>query len=254
MYRFLGTPRWLGLAALSLALCAGMVGLGYWQLGRYHQRAAINDRVDAAVVAPPVPVTELSQPGAKPADEKEYRQVTASGVFDQANVILARGRTLDNRVGFEVLVPLRLADGSAVLVDRGWVPPAVSGLNAQPTVPAVPSGPVTVTGRLRLPESSPGPVDRARGALEVRRIDPARIAKDLSYPVLGGWISAERADPGFTAVPARPDRQPTWMNMAYVIQWWLFAGMALFGYFWLARKEAGTGDTRRGGGALPSSG
>ncbi|MBG6140714.1 SURF1 family cytochrome oxidase biogenesis protein [Longispora fulva] len=254
MYRFLGTPRWLGLAALSLALCAGMVGLGYWQLQRYHQRAAINDRVDAAVVAPPVPVTDLSRPNTTPADELEYRQVTVSGVFDPSVVVLARGRTLDNKVGFEVLVPLRLADGSAVLVDRGWVPPAASGLNARPAVPSTPSGPVAVTGRLRLPESSPGPVDRGDGALEVRRIDPSRIARDLTYPVLGGWISAEHADPGFTAVPAEPERQPTWMNVAYVIQWWLFAGMALFGYFWLARKEAVTGDAERGGGALPSSG
>ncbi|MGY0230877.1 SURF1 family cytochrome oxidase biogenesis protein [Longispora urticae] len=254
MYRFLATPRWLGMAALCLALCAGMVGLGYWQLQRFHQRAAINDRVDAAVLAPPVPVAELSAPGAKPADAKEWRQVTASGVFDPANVILARGRTLDNRVGFEVLVPLRLADGTAVLVDRGWVPPAASGLNAHPTVPVVPSGLVTVAGRLRLPESSPGPVDRAGGVLEVRRIDPSRIGKDLPYPVLGGWISVEVADPGFTAVPGEPGRQPTWMNVAYVIQWWLFAGMALFGYFWLARKEAGTGEAAGGGRALPSAG
>jgi hypothetical protein len=56
--------------------------------------------------------------------------------------------------------------------------------------------------------------------------------------VLGGWLSVEAAEPGFVAVAADPVRQPVWMNAAYVIQWWLFAGMALFGYFWLARKEA----------------
>src|SRR4051812_40878501 len=47
VYRFLLTPRWLGFAALALLLAAIMVGLGDWQLHRYHERAAINDRIAA---------------------------------------------------------------------------------------------------------------------------------------------------------------------------------------------------------------
>ena len=38
MYRFLLTTRWLGFAALMLALAAAMVGLGFWQLARLDQR------------------------------------------------------------------------------------------------------------------------------------------------------------------------------------------------------------------------
>ncbi len=29
-----------------------------------------------------------------------------------------------------------------------------------------------------------------------------------------------------------------WQNFGYVVQWWLFAVMALFGYGWVARREA----------------
>ena len=48
MYRFLLTRRWLGLAALMFGLAVVMVGLGNWQLSRYQQKVAINDRIDDA--------------------------------------------------------------------------------------------------------------------------------------------------------------------------------------------------------------
>jgi hypothetical protein len=47
-------------------------------------------------------------------------------------------------------------------------------------------------------------------------------------------------DVRFAAASVVPVQQPTWMNLAYVIQWWLFAGMAVFGYGWLVHKEAQT--------------
>ena len=48
MYRFLLRPSWLGALALALAAGVVMVFLGIWQLHRYEQRTAINDRIDGA--------------------------------------------------------------------------------------------------------------------------------------------------------------------------------------------------------------
>nr|MBA3489014.1 SURF1 family protein [Longispora sp. (in: high G+C Gram-positive bacteria)] len=206
---------------------------------RYHDRVAVNERVDAAVRAPAVEVVTLSDPGQRPAERDGWRQVTATGVYDPAHTVLVRARTFEHQVGYEVLVPLRLSDGSAVLVDRGWIPSSSAGAATRPDIPPVPGGQVSVTGRLRLPESSPGPLTQTDGLVEVRRIDPMRIGRVLPYPVLGGWLSVEVADPGLRAVAAQPDRQPIWMNVAYVIQWWLFAAMVPFGFVWLARREAG---------------
>ena len=50
MYGFLATRRWLGFAALALVLAAVMVGLGCWQLARYHQRSTANAAIDAAAL------------------------------------------------------------------------------------------------------------------------------------------------------------------------------------------------------------
>lgn len=242
MYRFLFTARWLGLIALMLAMAATMVGLGLWQLSRYHERSAINDRIDAAASGPATPLTSaLKAPGQAPPSSAAWTRVTVTGRYDQTNQILVRGRTVNDQVGFEVVAPLVLADGSAVLVDRGWVPPpATQGATALPQVPPVPSGQVTVAGRLHLTESRPGPVDRRDGWLETRRISVPRLAEHLPYPVYGAYVLLDEqqpaADKRLLAIPV--DHENAWMNAGYVVQWWMFAALTVAGLVWLIRREA----------------
>jgi len=235
VYRFLATPRWLGLAALALAMAVVMVGLGNWQLDRYRQRSTINERIDAAATAAPVPVTEVLHPGARPARSAAYTRVTATGRYDPDHEILVRGRALDGQVGYEVLTPLRLADGSALLVDRGWVPPRRgSGRAAASAVPAAPAGEVTITGVTRLPERAIGAVGNEGGRLEVLRIAPGQLAGALPYPLLGGYVTTTQE--GLQPVPAQHER--AWQNAGYTVQWWAFAALTLVGYGYLARREA----------------
>lgn len=255
MYRFLLTPRWLGMLAVVLVAAAGMVQLGNWQLGRYQERTAANDRIDAAEKLPPAPLAEvLPRPGgragtagqAPPADEA-WTRVTVTGRYDTTNLVLVRGRTVDSRVGFEVVTPLILADGTAVLVDRGWVPPGQGDATAQPQVPAAPSGEVTVVGRVHMSESHPDSIFRRDGSIETRRITVPQIAGQLPYPIYGAYLLLDDqtppADPAFSAIPVRHENN--WQNGGYVVQWWLFAVMALVGFGWLARREA---QSRRDGG------
>ncbi|MFY1672818.1 SURF1 family protein [Plantactinospora sp. WMMB334] len=254
MYRFLLTPRWLGILALTLAAATVMVLLGNWQLSRYHERAATNERIDRTATLPPVPVEQvLPRPGdaagttgqAPPADAA-WTRVTVTGRYDDTNVILIRSRTVESRVGFEVLAPLRLADGSAVLVDRGWIPPAADGRAlSRPEIPAVPSGEVTVVGRVHLSESRPDAVVRRDGRLETRRVAVPALARELPYPVFHGYLLLDEqtpaADPAFSPIPIRHEND--WLNGGYVVQWWLFAVLALVGFGWAARREA-RGDTK----------
>ena len=233
MYRFLATPRWLGLAALTLLLAAIMVGLGDWQLHRYHERAAINDRIAAGQSGPAKPVGAVSRVGHPPSAAAEWTRVTATGRYDHSHETLARGRTVEGAVGYEVLTPLRLADGSAVLVDRGWVPYPDGGALATPDVPRAPAGEVTVTGPLRRPErGADKPVHNS-----VRHVAPAALG--LPYPVHGGYVMLDeqtpKADPGIKPVP--PDTENAWQNAGYVVQWWAFALLTLYGYVYLARAS-----------------
>jgi cytochrome oxidase assembly protein ShyY1 len=233
VYRFLLTRRWLGLAALLATLAVVMVGLGNWQLDRYHQKVAINDRIDAAARAAPVPVTNVLVAGRAPAKSQRYTRVTATGRYDTANEIVARGRSVDGQVGFEIVTPLVLADGTALLVDRGWV---AAGANAAtiPDYPRAPSGDVTVTGAVRLPEHRIGRVERTDGRLQTRRINPAQLAHELPNPVLGGYVSIEQVG----LRPVAVEYEGTLQNGGYALQWWAFAALTLVGYVYLARRQA----------------
>jgi cytochrome oxidase assembly protein ShyY1 len=232
VYRFLLTRLWLGLAALMFSLAVVMVGLGNWQLSRYQQKVAINDRVDAAAAAAPVPVANVLVTGRAPAKKQRYTRVTATGRYDTANEILARARTVDNQVGFEVLTPLVLADGTALLVDRGWIPAGADAATV-PDYPAAPGGEITVTGAVRLPERQLGRAERTDGRWQVRRINPAQLADALPYPVLGGYVSVEQDG----LRPIAVEYEGTLQNGGYALQWWAFAALTLVGYVYLVRRQ-----------------
>ncbi|MEV6811005.1 SURF1 family protein [Micromonospora sp. NPDC051296] len=248
MYRFLLTPRWLGILALTLVAAMVMVALGNWQLDRYRGRTAVNERIDAGLRMAPAPLREaLPAPTGGPgtagppaSEERTFTRVTVTGRYDTDNIVLVRGRTVESKVGFEVVTPLVLADGTAVLVDRGWIPPAPGGAMAQPQVPATPTGEVTVEGRVHPSESGAGTVTRREGRLETRRVAVPQLARELPYPVHGAYLLLDEqtpaADPVFKAVPV--GHANNWQNLGYVVQWWIFAAMTLFGYGWVARREA----------------
>jgi cytochrome oxidase assembly protein ShyY1 len=245
-YAVLATPRWLGLAVLAVLMAATMVGLGWWQLHRYHERSAVNARIDAAATADPVPLSAVvsasgapGRAGPVPPPAAAWTRVRATGWYDSSHEILVRNRTLEGVVGFEVLTPLVQADGSAVLVDRGWVRASSGGAAVVPDVPPAPTGQATVVGPVRLPESRADPAVRRGDHVEVRRIDPARIAPALPYPLYGAYLTVDTQDPPAASLrPVPPEHQNALQNAGYVVQWWFFAAITLFGFGYLARREA----------------
>ena len=73
-----------------------------------------------------------------------YRSVVAAGEYDTGTEVLVF-RALDGVSGYHVLTPLRMADGTAIVVDRGWVP---LEYDHPPVAPARPmEGSLLVTGR-----------------------------------------------------------------------------------------------------------
>ncbi|GAA5182834.1 SURF1 family protein [Rugosimonospora acidiphila] len=242
MYRFLATSRWIGFAVLTVVMAVIMVGLGFWQLDRFHSRADSNSHVDAVSEGTAVPATSLMGIGRPPSKAAAWTKVTVTGQYDPAHQIIARERTLNSQVGFEIIDPLKLSNGTAVLVDRGWLAPAASGAALTlPDVPPTPTGKVTVTGLLHLPESKGETAIPVDGKLTVRRIAPAKLASVMPYPLLGGYVAMEAQQPStnaaaFGQIPV--DHQDSTLNAGYVVQWWCFALIALVGFGWTAYREA----------------
>ena len=246
MYRFLLTPRWVALALLMTLIAATMVGLGLWQLGRYHHRSDINARIDAAAQSAPRPLSDVLAPpvgsgvGLAPTPEDTWSVVSATGRYDAAHEVVARARTLDGSAGFEIITPLVLADGTAVLVDRGFLA-APSGVAADiPAAPAPPSGEVVVVGRVHAPESRATVPERIGDRLAVRRIDPAKFVDVMPYSLYGGYLTLQSQTPPATGelTPLPPDRQNAALNAGYTVQWWAFAVLTLAGFGYLAYRHA----------------
>ncbi|MFE7318129.1 SURF1 family protein [Streptomyces sp. NPDC057555] len=243
MYRFLLSRQWVILTLLGLVLIPVMIKLGFWQYHRHQHKVAQNAQIAHNLAATPVPVTELAAVGRSLPHGDMWRRVTASGSYDTAHEVVVRQRTAadEQSIGYYVLTPLVLANGDAVVVNRGWIP-AGNDLTKFPKVPAAPKGTVTVTGRMMVDETT-----EASGIKDTKGLPPRQVmlinseqqAKRVGRPMLGGYIeqtAPESKDNSPELVP-EPDHDSIGPHMAYAIQWWLFAAAVPVGWVVLARRE-----------------
>ena len=128
-------PRWVAGHLLVLVLSASFIALGFWQLARNDHKQQLVRDARAAFAAPAPDVSESVPPGSR---------VEASGHYDPAHEVLLRNQVHDGKDGDDVLTPLVLADGSAVIVDRGWV--AATGDRQAPINTVAATGAVVVRG------------------------------------------------------------------------------------------------------------
>lgn len=224
MSRELLRPRWVAGHLLAVFMTALFVTLGLWQLDRNQQK---QDEIQARRADSAAPARPLGT-GPVPSGTR----VEARGTYDPAHEVVLRGRMRDGRIGADVLTPLRLPDGSAVLVDRGWISsPAVAITPAA----APPAGTTVVRGPFResRPVASGDTVRRVEGVLTLPRVDTARIGRDLPYRLRPGWIEARFQDPApASGIPALPQPEPPDQvnHLHYAIQWFAFALIPVIGW------------------------
>jgi cytochrome oxidase assembly protein ShyY1 len=239
---FLLKPGWVILALIVAAfayLCFNV--LAPWQLGKNVRTSHRNDLIAASVRADPVAVQALLGPGrAGAADGDEWRRVDITGSYLPDSTVLVRLRSVDDAPAFEVLTALRLRDGRAVLLDRGYVGPA--GADAihppSPATLAPPTGTVTVAARLRRSEGViPGkdPITQD-GYRQVYSIDSGQVGTLIGTPLVAGYLQTEADQPGaFRPVPLpQLDAGP---YLSYGLQWLAFGLMAPLGLAYFIRAE-----------------
>lgn len=136
----------------TIVLAATLLGmavtarLGFWQLDRADQKARLQADIDQRETLPPLPAAELARDPAQ-ADAQVHRRTTLAGTWRPQYTVFLDNRQMNGRVGFFVLTPLVLNDGSAVLVQRGWR--ARDFLERERLTPVpTPEGAVQVSGRL----------------------------------------------------------------------------------------------------------
>jgi len=198
----------LGVAAILVATVC--VFLGRWQLDRLAQRRARNAVLAARLALPPLPVGRDILAGSA-----RQRRVVAQGVYDFSAERTWPGRSFQGTPGVALVTPLRLADGSAVLVDRGWAP-SPDAFHVDHTLYREPDT-ATVTGIALIPP-------RGRGDVDVTGFLPFVIQLESADPARG--LPRRWPSPTFDDGP----------HLSYAIQWFSFAVIALVGTAVLIRK------------------
>ena len=237
MQRFLLNPRWLGLLAFVIVFGAVCFQLGMWQFHRLENRLDRNDVISAHFKADPVPLDVAAPVGTTIDASLEWTRVTLRGTYDSANAVSVKFTTRDAAPGVDVVVPMRLDDGTAVLVNRGWMEAANS--NQRPELPAAPSGDVTVEGWLRQDNKAGGDAVRVFDG-QVRAIDSTGLAEFVPYDLRDGYVNAQSESPT-AAEPLAVEPEPELgqgVHFFYALQWWFFGLLGVTGYLWFARSEA----------------
>jgi surfeit locus 1 family protein len=138
---------WPGLAALTGI--AVLIALGTWQMQRLAWKQGLIGAIGERAHAAPVPMAVVEERAAAGGDV-EYTRVVVDGAFDHAREIHLYALDESGGPGFHVITPLRLADGSIVLVNRGFVPNDLK--DPARRAPGQLSGAQHVTGLIRHPD------------------------------------------------------------------------------------------------------
>lgn len=234
-------PRWYWVL-LTVALLPVFVSLGFWQWNRGQLRQATWDQFAGSdAVAEVVPASQLAR-------MPRYARVQVEGRLDGERQFLLDNLSYQGAPGYQVLTVLTLAEGSHLLVNRGWVP--FSGYREQLPEVALPDGAsaagAVLTGRL--------------GSLPVAGLASGRMApapegswpRVASFPAIGQLAEAygqpllpvvllldADSGPGFVRDWQAPGLPPE-RHIGYAVQWWAFA-LLLVGLFVglnLKRKDA----------------
>ena len=240
-FRFLLSRRWAGFTVFVLILAYGTWWLGQWQFDRLEDRKASNQIVRTNEHAEPAPVSDVLAEGTKVAEKDEWRRVTATGTYAVDDTIIWRYRTPDDAKGIDIVVPLVLADGTAVLVDRGWL--QTESQEKFDDLPAPPTGEVTITGWVRADGTGDSTdVAQVDGYHATRALSSAQVAKVVDEPLLTGWLHLDTESPE-PAVQLRQADLPELDNgphFFYGLQWWFFGVLAIAGFFYLMYDERRT--------------
>lgn len=236
---------WILPAIFMLAALSVLVGLGTWQLERLWWKEALIAELDTKLAAPPLALPPRERWSQLNAAQDEFLRVrfTAEFLPGQEALVYSSGSSLRPDVsgpGYWVFAPARLADGSIVIVNRGFVPEGKQ--DPKTRAEGNPSGAVDIIGAMRWPEQRGTftPADTpARGLWFAR--DPAGMAAAKNWGAVAPFYVDQEAPLAPGGLPKAGPIKPALPNnhLQYAVTWY---GLALVmfiaaGFFVVARRR-----------------
>ncbi len=200
-----------------------MTGLGFWQLQRAEEKAALGANWEQRKQESPAPLANLR--GQDPS-QLAYRRARIDGHFVPQHYFLLDNRVRQGRFGYEILAVMRSNDGNdSVLVNRGWV----AGDPARRSLPEVRevTGNVSVTGHVYVAPGEPYllgeqplPVGwpKVIQAVEMDKLATAVGGSVFPYPVRLDSGQPGALETGWQVVNVSPAK-----HRGYAVQWFAMA-------------------------------
>jgi cytochrome oxidase assembly protein ShyY1 len=223
-----------------LTLAGLFVLAGFWQLDRLHQVRTKNAVVRARMASAPIPMDQVLKLSARRPGDALYRRVVVTGHYDASRQALIQFRSYSGDPGDYLMTPVLMKNGSAVLVNRGWIPLS-DALVTETQALDPPSGDVRVTGILfPSEEGGPAPTQAGVGVVEAVRIDLQKLAPALHRRLYSTYLQLTQQDPAQSGdypvvlpVPHLDDGP----HLSYAIQWFCFTAIGLIGWPILLRRS-----------------
>jgi surfeit locus 1 family protein len=223
--------------ASLLVLTAAFIALGVWQVKRLHWKLDLIARVEARVHAQAIPAPGPEKWAFINAADDEYLRIQATGVLlndDEAEVYAVT----DLGPGYWVMTPLRTADSTIILVNRGFVP--TDRRNRATRIDGNPTGEITITGLLRLNEPL-GTLLRSNVPADERWYsrDVTAMARSRGLTNVAPYFIDADAAPNPGGLPVGGLTQLVFPNshLVYAITWFVMAAMSLGMTVYLIRVE-----------------
>lgn len=250
--KFLLRPGWIGLillVAVFSVVCFTL--LAPWQFGRDQETESRNAAIANSFHAEPQPLEQVLPGQQAPDARTEWTRVDFHGHYLPGGEVLAWLRTVQGEPAIEVLTPFQLDSGQTLLVDRGYLRPV--NVTRTPPYPAAPTGPVTVSARVRSDEtdSDHRPTFPRDGRLWTYSVNSQVVSAGTQVPMRPGYFALDAGQPGGLNPLPLPQLE-TGPYFSYALQWIVFGIMAPFGVGYLVHSEVKASRTPQGQPARPA--
>lgn len=224
----------------AVACMAILIGLGVWQLDRKVWKENLIAALQTRLAKPPEPLPPREAWQRLVPGDAEYTRVTFPAEFvpGESALVYTAGSAFRPDVhgpGYWVMAPARLAGGSIVVVNRGFLP-----FDRKDAANAVPQGSIDIVGVLRWPEVAGmfTPDPEPQNNIWYLR-DPTAIAAAKKWDTVAPfYIDMEAPAPeGGLPKPGKLEVALPDNHLQYALTWFGLA-LACGGVYvtWLARR------------------
>jgi surfeit locus 1 family protein len=217
-------------AVLSAALTAR---LGWWQLDRAAQKNALQAAMDSRRALPPLVQSDL-QDDATAAAAQHHRGIALQGQWVAEQTIYLENRQMKGVPGFFAVTPLRLDDGTAVLVQRGWLPRDQADRTRIVAAPP-PAGRVQVRGVIAPPPGRLYEFDAAASGAIRQNLDVKAFARETGLRLRPVSVQqqddASQPSDGLIRQWSAP-ASGVHKHYGYAFQWFALSALILGLYVW----------------------